>query len=48
MSKFDEKRHGLKVTILGLHFTLIGLAIDPGYPFFVVGLAISAVGFAIE
>ncbi|WP_137288160.1 hypothetical protein [Natronorubrum halophilum] len=43
-----EEPDGLKVVILGLQVTLLGFAIDPGYPLFVIGFTVSACGFLID
>ncbi len=48
MSEGQSKQSGLKMMVFGLHVTIFGLAIDPGYPLLLAGLVIAATGFAIE
>ncbi len=48
MPPLDSRQTGLKLTIFGLHFTLLGFAVEPGFPFFAAGLAVSVAGFAFD
>ncbi|WP_162989885.1 hypothetical protein [Natronorubrum halophilum] len=48
MATAQRNQDGLKVAILGLQVTLLGFAIDPGYPLFVIGFTVSACGFLID
>ncbi|UTF55103.1 hypothetical protein [Natronosalvus rutilus] len=48
MSEPGGKQNGLKVSILGLHFTLIGLAAEAAFPLFLLGIAVSLFGLTID